>query len=165
MTTSTYEDLHEHMPALRRFARSLTRDADRADDLVQDCLERAMSRWHLFEPGTNLGAWLFTICRRIFFNQCRKASNRGIHVEYEDSRMVQSVRPAQEAMLELRELDAAMQALPKGQQRILQMVVWDGFKYEDVARRLDLPIGTVRSRLSRARAHLNRELEREGVAP
>ncbi len=159
MFAADFDALEDHMPALRRFAQSLTKSAHEADDLVQDSLERAMTRWHLFEQGTNLRAWLFTICRRLFLNNCRRTSTRGVHVEYEDVRMAIPVKAAQESAMELNDVKAAFASLPMKDKVILSLVTMEGLKYEEAAKILDLPIGTVRSRVSRARSRLLNTLE------
>ena len=159
MLSTDFEALTGEIPALRRFARSLTRNADTADDLVQDCIERAMTRWHLFEPGTNLRAWLFTICRRLFLNNCRRAATRGVHVDYEDVISAVPVKPMQEISMELEDVKAAFAELPLNDRVILSLITMEGMKYKEAADLLDLPVGTVRSRLSRARSKLMEKIE------
>ncbi len=166
MSLNECEQMIEHLPALQRYACTLTRDSDRADDLVQDCVERALTRWHLYEQGTNLRAWLFTICRRLFLNECRKTATRGVHIEYEDVRMAIPVKAQQEAKVELEELKSAFQTLPLNDKVVLSLITLEGLKYEEAAVLLNVPVGTIRSRLSRARSKLTVLLEgKEAISP
>jgi RNA polymerase sigma-70 factor (ECF subfamily) len=151
------DELMEHVPRLRRYARALIHNQDLADDLVQDTLERALSRSTLFEPGTDLRAWLFTIMHNIFANQARKASMRGVHVMLDDDSIVESelaVEAAETRSLEIRDLDYALQRLPAEQRAVVLLVGLEEMSYADVALTLDIPIGTVMSRLSRGRERL-----------
>ena len=163
MQTNEADDLTQHIPALQRFARSLTKDAAAADDLVQDTVERALTRWHLYEAGTNLRAWLFTICRRLFLNECRRSSTRGVHVDYEDVKSAIPVKAMQDLTLEVKDVQKAFSKLPMKDKVILSLITLEGLKYKEAAVLLDMPIGTVRSRLSRARNRLMAAVE--GVQP
>lgn len=147
-----FADLLEHeIPRLRRYARALTRDATRADDLVQSCLIRALEKSHLWQPGTDLRAWLFTILHNQHVNDVRRAVREGINVPVEDVAPVLTVPSTQGASLQLRDLDRAMARLPEEQRQVLLLVGLEGMRYEEVAIVLDVPVGTVRSRLSRGR--------------
>ena len=141
------------VPSLRAFAISLTGDGVRADDLVQDTLVRALSRQHLFQPDTNLGAWLFTILRNRFHSDYRKRRR-----EVEDPEGVRAgrvaVRPEQESRLEFRDLWAALMRLPSDQREALLLVGAQGVTYEEAAVICGVAIGTVKSRVFRARARL-----------
>jgi RNA polymerase sigma-70 factor (ECF subfamily) len=143
--------LENEIPRLRRYARALTRDATRADDLVQSCLVRALAKSHLWEPGTDLRAWLFTILHNQHVNDVRRAVREGINVPVEDVAPVLTVPSTQGASLQLRDLDRAMARLPEEQRQVLLLVGLEGMRYEEVAAVLDVPVGTVRSRLSRGR--------------
>lgn len=142
------------LPSLHRFALSLTRNGDRATDLVQDCVERALRKAHLFD-GSNLRAWLFTVCRRIFLNQIRMEKVRGHSTNIDDApQSFVAVDQTQESEMHFRDVARAFEQLPRNDQIVLSLVVIEGLKYNEVAALLDVPIGTVRSRLSRARARL-----------
>jgi RNA polymerase sigma-70 factor, ECF subfamily len=143
--------LQNEIPRLRRYARALTRDATRADDLVQSCLVRALAKSHLWQPGTDLRAWLFTILHNQHVNDVRRAVREGINVPVEDVAPVLTVPSTQGASLQLRDLDRAMARLPEEQRQVLLLVGLEGMRYEEVAMVLDVPVGTVRSRLSRGR--------------
>lgn len=153
-STITVEKLNQCLPALTRFARSLTRNEDRADDLVQDTVERALNKAHLFD-GSNLRPWMFTICKRVFLNQIRSAKTKGISVPVEDAPQSRlSVSQEQDMKLHFKDVASAFQDLPTNDRVILSMIVIKGMKYEEAAAALDIPVGTVRSRLSRARSKL-----------
>ena len=141
------------VPSLRAFAISLTGDGVRADDLVQDTLVRALSRQDLFQPGTNLGAWLFTILRNRFHSDYRKRTR-----EVEDPEGVRAgrvaIRPEQEARLEFGDLRAALLRLPPDQCEALLLVGAQGLSYEETAAICGVAVGTVKSRVFRARARL-----------
>ena len=151
------EQLYEHVPRLRRYARALISNRELADDLVQDTLERALSRHTQFRPGTDLRAWLFTIMHNLFVNQVRKASARSAHVSIDDDDFDDAdvaVPATQTTPLEVRDLDYALQRLPAGQREVVLLVGLEEMSYTDVAMALDIPIGTVMSRLSRGRERL-----------
>lgn len=143
--------LEDEIPRLRRYARALTRDAARADDLVQSCLARALAKSHLWQPGTDLRAWLFTILHNQHVNDVRRAVREGVNVPVEDVAPVLTVPSTQSASLQLRDLDRAIGRLPEEQRQVLLLVGLEGMRYEEVALVLDVPVGTVRSRLSRGR--------------
>jgi RNA polymerase sigma-70 factor (ECF subfamily) len=150
------DELMEHVPRLRRYARALINNRDLADDLVQDTLERALGRTALFQAGTDLRAWLFTIMHNVFANQARKASVRAVHVSVDDDSVSESefaVASDQTRSLEMRDLDYALQRLPTEQREVVLLVGLE-MSYADVALALDIPIGTVMSRLSRGRERL-----------
>lgn len=157
------QELEQLIPRLRRYARSLTRDETRADDLVQDTLIRAIDKLHLFEPGTNLVAWLFTIMRNIHINALRSAKWER---EQDPADLELPVPGLQLSNLALRDLARAMGALPDDQRETVLLVAVEGLAYQDAAEIMSVPIGTVRSRLSRARSRLRQlmygEAEGEG---
>jgi RNA polymerase sigma-70 factor, ECF subfamily len=155
------KELEEQIPRLSRYARSLTRDPARADDLVQDCLLRAIRKRHLFQPGTNLRAWLFTMLHHQYVNDVRRRVREGISIPVEDVAPVLTASATQDAGLQLRDFDRAMARLPEEQRQALLLNGLEGFPYEDVAAILDIPLGTVRSRLSRGREALRYMLGRE----
>jgi RNA polymerase sigma-70 factor (ECF subfamily) len=139
------------IPGLRRYARALTGDAGRADDLVQDTLERALTKWTLWRPG-NLRAWLFSIMHNVFVNQIR-ASQPLDYVGDEDLPAL-ATAPKQEEALALRDLEAALQRLPAEQREVLLLVGLEELTYAETAKVLGIPPGTVMSRLSRGRERL-----------
>jgi RNA polymerase sigma-70 factor (ECF subfamily) len=146
------------LPTLRAFAMSLAKSADRADDLVQDTVVKAWSRQSTFEPGTNLKAWLFTILRNQFYSQIRKRSRE---LEDGDGSLAESLSmPAgQEAVLYLAELRTALGALPAPLREALILVGASGFSYEEAAEICRCAVGTVKSRVSRARRRLRAMLD------
>ena len=154
------EDIVTLIPRLRRYARALAGDRSAAEDLVQDTLERAWSKFHLFQRGTDLRAWLFTVMHNVYVNQLRAARPA---VPLEDE-MPELARPARETdMLVLRDLDAAIRRLPLEQREVLLLVALEDMSYDQAARALEIPIGTVMSRLARAREKLRAMLS--GLPP
>jgi RNA polymerase sigma-70 factor, ECF subfamily len=153
--------VEQEVPRLRRYARALTHATDRADDLVQDTLVRALSKLHMWQPGTNLRAWLFTIMHHQYVNTVRReARERGnVDIEHASSTLTATTDPT--ARRQLMELDRALARLPNEQREIVLLVGLEGMTYEDVAQILGVPIGTVRSRLSRGRERLRELMQRE----
>jgi len=155
--------LEPQIPRLRRYARVLCHDPERADELVQDCLYRAIRKAHLFQPGSNLRAWLFTILHNLYVNSVRRSTRESINVPLEDVEPVLVERPAQGGGLTLRDLGRAMTRLTEEQRQVLLLVGLEGMSYDEVASILGLPVGTVRSRLSRGREELRRMLNGEAL--
>ena len=151
--------LEAEIPRLRRYARALTRDVARADDLVQSCLVRAVAKQHLWQPGTDLRAWLFTILHNQHVNDVRRSVREGISVAVEEMAPVLTVYPSALATLQLRDLEAAIGKLPQEQRQVILLVGLEGLRYEEVATILRVPVGTVRSRLSRGRDQLRRLMD------
>jgi RNA polymerase sigma-70 factor (ECF subfamily) len=145
------ERLVDLIPRLRRYARALVGDRAAADDLVQDTLERAWAKLHLYRQGTDLRAWLFTVMHNVHVNRVR--ATRPMET-LEDEMPELAQRPAQGDGLLVRDLDRAIARLPADQRAVLLLVTLEEMSYEDVARALAIPIGTVMSRLSRAREKL-----------
>jgi RNA polymerase sigma-70 factor, ECF subfamily len=141
------------VPSLRAFAISLSGNVDRADDLVQETLLRALVNIDSFEPGTNLSAWLFTILRNLFRSEYRK---RRREVEDGDGSYAESLKsqPEQEARVEFREFRAALAKLPSDQREALILVGASGFSYEEAAGICGCAVGTIKSRVNRARTRL-----------
>lgn len=151
----------QYIPRLRRYARALTGDPNAADDLVQDALERALLKQALWREGSDLRAWLFTVMHNIFINQVRSAAANRV-VSLEDApgdAIADMVQPQSTDPLEIRDLDAALQALPEEQRAVVLLVGLEQMSYDEAARVLDVPIGTVMSRLSRGRERLRRLLQ------
>src|SRR5678815_4324124 len=151
--------LEVEIPRLRRYARALTRDVSRADDLVQSCLARAVAKQHLWQPGTDLRAWLFTILHNQHVNDVRRAVREGVSVAVEDMAPGLTVASNAIATLQLRDLEAAIARLPQAQRQVILLVGLEGMRYEEVALILGVPVGTVRSRLSRGRDQLRRLMD------
>lgn len=154
-----------HIPRLRRYARLLTGDAHKADDLVQDTLERACVKWQLWQPGAEpllqLRAWLFTVMHNLFVNQLRgKAS--AAHRDAVSMDDIDLEGPARDPGLRM-DLERALRQLPPDQLEVILLVGLEDFSYAEAAILIDVPIGTVMSRLSRARKRLAELME--GAAP
>lgn len=160
MPVLTTQDLVALLPRLRRFAQSLTGNADDANDLVQAAMERALKAMATRDDDAMLDAWMFRIMRNLWIDGLRKRRSQGVHETIEDWSHLSDVdgRTATEARLTARKAAAAMTRLPSDQQEILRRVCVEGQSYKDAARDLDIPIGTVMSRLSRARLRLLTEL-------
>jgi RNA polymerase sigma-70 factor, ECF subfamily len=157
--------LEAEIPRLRRYARALTRDAASADDLVQSCLVRAITKKHLWQAGTDLRAWLFTILHNQHVNHVRRSAREGVSIPVEDIASTLTAEPNADASLQLRELERAIAALPEEQRQVILLIGLEEMRYEEVAQILDIPIGTVRSRLSRGRDMLRRLMDmKEDVA-
>jgi RNA polymerase sigma-70 factor (ECF subfamily) len=142
------------VPSLRAFAISLSGNVDRADDLVQDTLVRAIANSHRFEPGTNLNAWLFTILRNLFHSEYRK---RRREVEDPDGAYAEQLTslPEQGARLDFEDFRSALATLPSEQREALLLVGASGFSYEETAEICGCAVGTVKSRVNRARSRLS----------
>ena len=158
-------ELEVQIASLRRYARALLRDKNDADDLVQESLARALSRADRFKPGTNLRAWLFTIMHNVHVNQVRQKISRPDEVPVEDHEMRLITPARQETSIELRDMSRALAELPDEQRQVLLLVALEGLKYDEVAAVLQIPIGTVMSRLSRAREAVRIKLSNEGGVP
>lgn len=151
---SDHDVIIEVIPSLRRYARALTGRTDEADDLVQDSLERAMSRWHLWQRDRALRPWLFTIMHNLFISGRRRDARRPTQVAFENEEDLPGTAPTQAAGLEMAELAAALEKLSDEQREALLLVGLEGFTYGEVADITGVPIGTVMSRLSRGRERL-----------
>jgi RNA polymerase sigma-70 factor (ECF subfamily) len=154
------------IPRLRRYARVLTGESSRADDLVQETLARAWEKRRLWAAGTDLRAWLFTIMHNVFVNQRATSRRDSMHVSLDDedngvSREL-SVRSNQASRVELAEVVRELSRLPTEQREVLVLAAVEELRYEEIATALAIPIGTVMSRLSRAREKLRRALGHDG---
>jgi RNA polymerase sigma-70 factor (ECF subfamily) len=153
------------IPALRRYARSLLRDRASADDLVQDCLERALSRWHQRQPEGDARSWIFAILHNLAMNRLKQTARRGAHLPLDAVGEEAFAHAAtQENALLNRDLLGALADLPEDQRSVLLLVSVEDLSYAEVARVLDIPIGTVMSRLSRAREKLLKAIEPDAAA-
>jgi RNA polymerase sigma-70 factor (ECF subfamily) len=142
-----------HIPQLRRFARALAGNQALADDLVQDCIERALRKWHLYDETRSLRTWLFTILRNLYVSGLRRG---GIAVKSVDELVAgeDAVRPEQESNLAVADIAAAIARLPADHREVILLVALEDMSYREIAEVAGVPIGTVMSRLSRARASL-----------
>jgi len=147
---SVHDAMLGAVPQLRAFAMKLCRNVDQADDLVQETIARGCRNIALFEPGTNMVAWLTTILRNHFLSECRRASYR-LSDAIEDHVETLSIPAAQFASAEAQQLRAALAELPQPERVALVMVLGAGYEYEEGARALRCPTGTVKSRVSRGR--------------
>ena len=145
--------VNELIPRLRRYARALTGERGAADDLVQDTLERAWTKLHLWRSGSDLRAWLFTIMHNVHVNQVRSRASTAT-VPLDDDTPDAPVRATQADMLEVRDIDAALKRLSVDQREVLLLIALEHMSYQETADTLGIPIGTVMSRLARARDRL-----------
>jgi len=146
--------LEAEIPRLRRYARALTRDITSADDLVQSGLVRAVAKQHLWQPGTDLRAWPFTILHNQHVNEIRRSVREGANVPIDDAAPALTIQSNAIDALQLRDLEVAMAKLAPEQRQVILLVGLEGMSYDEVAGILGIPIGTVRSRLSRGRDQL-----------
>lgn len=151
--TDPRDELVEHLPSLRAFALSLTRNGATADDMVQDTVVKAWTNIDKFQPGTNMRAWLFTILRNTFYSSRRKTSREVADVDgvFTDSL---SEKPAHDGRLAMSDFREAFAMLPDEQRETLILVGASGFSYEEAAEMCDCAVGTIKSRANRGRARL-----------
>jgi RNA polymerase sigma-70 factor (ECF subfamily) len=149
-------ELVAQIPRLRRYARALTGNSHCADDLVQDTLERALNKHQLWHRGSRLRPWLFTIMHNLFINQVRRSSSQPPIQELDDNIRDHGDNP--ESQWSFQHLQASIGKLPDEQKQVFLLVSLEGFAYEEVAGIMDIPVGTVMSRLSRARDRLRQLL-------
>ncbi len=166
MTSPWDARLEALVPALRRFAWALTRDSDEADDLVQDCLERALGAWHRRQAEGDLRAWLFAILYNHHVSG-RRRSVRRAWLLGQAARLRAEATPeaGQEATVHCAEILAQLDSLAEEQRSVLLLVGVEGLSYEEAAQVLGVPVGTVMSRLSRGRERLRRMAEGQAAAP
>lgn len=155
----------DEIPGLRRYARALTGDPGAADDLVQDCLVRALSRFHLWRSGSDLRAWLFTILHNVHANQARRRSRQPAVVPLSETVGEPTTPAAQDAGLEIRRLGEALGRLPDEQRAAVLLVGLEQLTYGEAAAVLGVPLGTLMSRLHRGRARLRGLMSGEAGAP
>ncbi len=147
------EEIVDFLPQMRAFAISLTRNPDTADDLVQDALVKAWRGFGSFQTGTNLQAWLFTIIRNTFYSDLRR-SRRQIGAHQSDGLDTLSVGPSHDGRLVMRDFQRSFDKLPSEQREVLVLVAAIGLSYEEAAATCGVPVGTIKSRINRARARL-----------
>jgi RNA polymerase sigma-70 factor, ECF subfamily len=149
-----YSQIEALIPRLRRYARAMVHDPVAADDLVQDCLVRALGKIHLWEKGTDLRAWLFTILHNQHISLARQAARQRDIIELQKCKPDSAPSSDQMVRLELRDLKRAIARLPEEQRAVILLVGLEGMRYDEVASVVNLPVGTVRSRVSRGRETL-----------
>jgi len=151
------------IPSLRRYACALVGDVAMADDLVQGCLERAISRWHQRRADGDARTWVFTILHNLAMTHLRQKMRRGRHVPVDEVNDVNAVElscsASQESRLRHRDLLRAMSTLPEDQRSVLLLVGVEDLSYAEAARVLSIPMGTVMSRLARAREKLLKAMD------
>jgi RNA polymerase sigma-70 factor, ECF subfamily len=157
---ATKDQLVALLPRLRRFCMALTRSAEAGDDLAQSTIERALSRINQWHEGTRLDSWMFRIAQNINIDQARAQKTRGVSVDIDELASVsgEDGRDVVESRNALAKARAAMAKLPDDQRTLIALVAIDGQSYKDAAAILDIPIGTVMSRLARARAAIAVEM-------
>jgi len=164
-----HPELVAAIPRLRRYARVLTGEASRADDLVQETLARAWEKRRLWAAGTDLRAWLFTIMHNVFVNQRalarRDAQNVSLDADDAGAAWQIPVRPMQQTRVELMEVLREVGRLPVDQRAVLVLAAVEEMRYEEIATVLSIPVGTVMSRLSRAREKLRRASQHSADSP
>jgi RNA polymerase sigma-70 factor (ECF subfamily) len=156
-------ELIKHVPHLRRFARGLCGDPALADDLVQDCIERAISKSHLYDPERPMRAWLYAILRNLFISGLRKDVRLSVVKSVDD--LIEgegATAPVQEDSFSLADIEKALAQLPAQQREVIVMVGLEELSYREVSEVTGVPIGTVMSRLSRGRAALHTLLQKRG---
>jgi len=151
-------ELEPHIPAVRRYAWSLLRHREAADDLVQDVLERAISRWHFRRKDASTRAWLLTIARNLFLNGVRQGGRQGRHMPLDDSE-VPAPEPGADRTLIARDALTALQGMREEERSLLLLIGVEDLSYREAAQAFDVPEGTIMSRLSRARARLRQLVE------
>jgi RNA polymerase sigma-70 factor (ECF subfamily) len=151
---SSQKEILAFVPRLTRYARTLTRDNVAADDLVQDCLTTALRKIHLWEPGTDLRAWLFTILHNQHINRLRRDARHRASINLQKSYQTVTLLPDQNMRLELRDVERALAQLPEEQRSLIVGIGLEGMRYEDAASEFNVPLGTVRSRVARGREML-----------
>jgi len=155
-------DIIEHIPRLRRYARALAGDPASADDLVQDTLERALTKYERWRPDSDLRAWLFTLMHNVFVNQVRALRSRSA-LNLDAAREL-PVSGSQMDALRMHDIRAALHQMPSNQREVLLLVGLEQFSYAEAARILGVPPGTIMSRLSRAREKMRQVLAEDSVA-
>ena len=148
------------LPRLRRFARGLTHNPADADDLCQAAIERALKSREQWQDGTRLDSWMYRITRNIWIDNRRASARRGVHSDIDDGvlQIANDGHQRMEASLELKDVDKAMAQLPDEQREAIMLVLVEGYAYKEAAEILEVPIGTLTSRLARGREALLREL-------
>ena len=153
--TGSVELMESCIPALRRYASALLRDRQEVDDLVHDCLLRALDRLHTRRGDAEMRPWLFAIMHNLYVTRARQGRVRGLQAPIEDANL--TVEGGQESRLHAQDVMEAVARLPEELRSVLLLVTVEDLAYADVAKILGIPIGTVMSRLSRARERVRRD--------
>ncbi len=153
-----YAEIEDFIPQLRRYALALSHNPVAADDLIQESVARALMKSDLFNAGTNLRAWLFTIMHNIHISNTRRQKHIGMPIDPDIAAATLSTQPSQEAPLVMKALNKAMQVIPDTQRVAVIMAGVEGMSYEEISQHLDVPIGTIKSRVSRGRDALRKAL-------
>lgn len=151
-----YAEIEDFIPQLRRYALALCHNVVAADDLVQESVTRALTKSHLFKKGTNLRAWLFTIMHNVNISNARRNKHIGAPIDPDIAAATLAVQPGQEEPLKLKALEKAMQIIPDTQRVAVIMAGVEGMSYEEISERLNVPVGTIKSRVSRGRDALRK---------
>ncbi len=146
-----YAEIEKFLPQLRRYALALCHNPTAADDLVQDSIARALAKSHLFHSGTNLRAWVFTIMHNLNISNRRRQKFIGSPIDPDIAAATLSVQPTQEFSVMVKTLIKAMKGIPETQRDAVLMVGMEGMSYETASEYLKVPIGTIKSRVSRGR--------------
>jgi len=162
MTADIMRTIEPLIPALRRYARALLHDTWDADDMVQDCLERAIGRWHQRRDDGNPRAWVFTILHNLAMTRLRRATRQARMLPIDGAEPA-SIRATQEEHLHCQDVMRALAHLSDEQRSVLLLIAVEDLSYLEAAKVLDVPVGTVMSRLSRARERLHRLLSGEST--
>ena len=161
--TQFRKDLAALLPRLRRFAMVLTGTVADADDLAQATLERALVRMNQFTPGTRLASWVFRMAQNLWIDQVRAAKSRGAHAELDEAKGAADLRSAD--MIGRIDIARTVSSLPEDQRAVVGLVLVEGWSYQEAADMLKTPVGTVMSRLSRARERIREALDADGGTP
>ena len=153
-----YAEIEGFVPQLRRYALALCHNPTAADDLVQESVARALVKSNLFNAGTNLRAWLFTIMHNVHISNARRQKYIGMPIDPDIAAATLSTQPTQEAPLVMKALNKALQLIPDTQRVAVIMAGVEGMSYEEISEHLDVPIGTIKSRVSRGRDALRKAL-------
>lgn len=153
LSTNLRQDIIAILPRLRRFCMAMAKGQDAGDDLCQATIERALSREEQFVPGTRLDSWMYRIAQNIYIDQTRRVKTRGVESDIDDAISLSGDDGVQivEGRSDLARAQAAMAALPDDQRILLALVVLDGKSYREASEMLEIPMGTVMSRIARAR--------------
>lgn len=156
-------ELVQLLPFLRNYALRIAGSPEEAADLVQDCVERALRKAHLYRPGTNFNAWMFTLMRNLLINQKRRGKIARRHAERAQAEAVHSAAPTQVTTIFLAQTLSALDGLGAEEHEAVRLLGVEERTYEEAASDLGLPLGTLKSRLFRARAKLRARLDLEGA--
>lgn len=159
-----HANIEENLPTLKRYALSLVRDPTQAEDLVQECAAKALAKAHLYTPNTNLRAWLYTILHNQFVTDCRRQSTTPSGVDPDMGSKTPAVTANQSFSYMIGTVEQAIAKLPSDQATILWLAGIEGWSYREISGRLGLPVGTVKSRCSRAREALQSILHEQDPA-